>query len=380
MIIRQSDPDLESVARRILQNEIDLQPEFQRQEVWSRAKKQKLIDTILRGWAVPPIHLIQSDVLDEVLDGQQRLTAIRDFFSGAFPVDGHIPPVDNEIRELDGLHYEDLPAKFKRLVNRHTLRVYSITESSPQETSELFYRLNQPTALTSGEQRNALYGPRRAQMKEIVGLMISDGISAPEIGFSNARLSYDDVIARALVVLERGTLREKISESLISDTFRSEEPFSQCIFEGASSAVKVVVTAAKEGRVNLNKASFLSFVVYFARRGAAATPSIFELIAALSRGKRSTSFGNLRLEPFSSIFHDRASSRVTDVSSVTVRDFCIARCHWELDPNADFNIAESSILAEFRSGAEDASQFFRESHYEEEIVQRVMASGWGEKI
>ena len=39
-----SDPDIETIVRRIDRKIIDLQPDFQRGEVWSTAKKQRLED------------------------------------------------------------------------------------------------------------------------------------------------------------------------------------------------------------------------------------------------------------------------------------------------------------------------------------------------
>src|SRR5687768_14304864 len=95
------DPDVTTLMRRIERGRIDLQPDFQRGEVWTRPKKQRLIDSILRGWHVPPIHLVRrpSGYFD-VLDGQQRLTAIRDFTQGQFPVKGDIEPLDARIKNL----------------------------------------------------------------------------------------------------------------------------------------------------------------------------------------------------------------------------------------------------------------------------------------
>ena len=49
MKISASDPDIETLVGRIRKNELNLRPDFQRGEVWSEAKRQKLIDTILRG-------------------------------------------------------------------------------------------------------------------------------------------------------------------------------------------------------------------------------------------------------------------------------------------------------------------------------------------
>lgn len=89
-----SDPDIQTIVSRIKTGDIDLQPDFQRGEVWSRAKKQRLVDSVLREWHVPPIHVIEdlTSRKQEVLDGQQRLTAIRDFVDGEFAVDGTVIP------------------------------------------------------------------------------------------------------------------------------------------------------------------------------------------------------------------------------------------------------------------------------------------------
>ena len=86
-----SDPDVETVVGRIADNSLNLQPEFQRGAVWSRQKQRLLIDSILRNWYVPPLHVVRTeDDRQEVLDGQQRLTAIYEFTQGFYPdsVDG----------------------------------------------------------------------------------------------------------------------------------------------------------------------------------------------------------------------------------------------------------------------------------------------------
>jgi hypothetical protein len=146
-----SDPDVETIVSRIQSGDIDLQPEFQRGEVWSKPKKQRLIDSILRDWHVPPIHVIENSESKkhEVLDGQQRLAAIRDFVRGLFPVDGSTEPLDKSIRALDGLFYDDLPANRKRQFNQFTIRLFRIVDYRGSEPGELFFRLNQPASKSS---------------------------------------------------------------------------------------------------------------------------------------------------------------------------------------------------------------------------------------
>jgi hypothetical protein len=78
MRIYPKEPDLYTIYRRIKLGEIDLQPDFQRDLVWNKPKKQSLIDTILREWQFPPVFMVvpsTGGTLD-VLDGQQRLNAI----------------------------------------------------------------------------------------------------------------------------------------------------------------------------------------------------------------------------------------------------------------------------------------------------------------
>ncbi|MGY6568691.1 MAG: DUF262 domain-containing protein [Salinarimonas sp.] len=370
MIIKPSDPDLESVARRLLDNEIDLQPEFQRQEVWPRAKKQKLIDTILRDWAVPPVHIISGEETDEVLDGQQRLTAIRDFFLNKFPIASNIKPDTETIKDVAGKFYKDLPKHVKRKIDRYTLRVYNIQNASPQESAELFYRLNQPTALTSGEQRNALHGERRDQMKQIVKLMIDCGFSSETIGFSNSRLAYDDVIARSLVTLENNSIRQKITEGRISDAFRVEYPFSDIDFNLIRKIVSLIGESVSYRPCRMNKASLFSILVFLQRFHIDNLNLINELLQ-LSARKDSIDPHNELIELYIKIFNDRSASRVTDISSVVLRDFSLARITTLVSSDINFSDDEYTCIRK----VQHKEYYLHESG--KDLEQEVLNSSWG---
>ncbi|MCJ8191066.1 DUF262 domain-containing protein [Sphingomicrobium aestuariivivum] len=67
--------------------QIDLDPDFQRRNVWSPLAKSKFIESIFLGVPIPQILLTskkghRSSFL--VLDGKQRLTTIREFLDGEF--------------------------------------------------------------------------------------------------------------------------------------------------------------------------------------------------------------------------------------------------------------------------------------------------------
>ena len=264
-----SNIQLETIISRIENGTLNLQPDFQRGEVWSVAKQKKLIDSILRGWRIPPIHVVASDdLIDEVLDGQQRLAAIRDFCSGKFSIDGRIEPRNSEIEYLDGMYYDELPIKVKRMFLKYEISFITLTEYEPSEPAELFDRLNQPMKLTSAEQRNAYMGETRNQIKELVRFFENSGASIETIGFSNSRLAYDEIIAKFCYAIEIKTLRQKIVASNISEKYRLNDSFSDDTIEKCHSTISRFVDIIKihyrkaTGRLKFTKATLYSWLVF----------------------------------------------------------------------------------------------------------------------
>jgi hypothetical protein len=68
-------------ADRAGDGELNLNPPYQRDVVWSNSSSQKLIDSILRGIPLPSIILatVAADQRYQIVDGKQRLTAILRF-------------------------------------------------------------------------------------------------------------------------------------------------------------------------------------------------------------------------------------------------------------------------------------------------------------
>jgi hypothetical protein len=358
-----SDPDIRTIVNRIKDGDINLQPNFQRGEVWGELKKVKLIDSILRDWHVPPIHVVEikESGQQDVLDGQQRLVAIRDFVNGKFAIDGRIEPFNNEIIKLDTLTYELLPDVWKRKFDKFTIRVYSITDYLPSEPGELFYRLNQPTNLTSAEQRNAFYGPAREQVKLIVEQFNILGLSKREIGFSNSRMAYDDVVARLCIYLDFGTLREKVTANILADKFRDEKGFSNLAIVRAKSSVVLFSDVVKYFGENIkfNKATLLSWLLFLTKFDDVSeidkqTIGRFIYDFEFSRSfKGNNSNFNLSSNVsvlLLSIYSDRSSSRVADVSSVLIRDLIISAHFYSYNENMYLNhllVENEEKLAEF---------------------------------
>ncbi|MDQ0659479.1 DUF262 domain-containing protein [Paenibacillus sp. W2I17] len=392
MRLMPSDPDISTIVNRIIDGDINLQPNFQRGEVWGDTKKIRLIDSILRDWHVPPIHVVEikESGRQDVLDGQQRLVAIRDFVNGLFSIDGTIEPINDEILKLDGIKYNQLPPYWKRKFDKFTIRVYSITDYLPSEPGELFYRLNQPTNLTSAEQRNAFYGPAREQVKMIVDLLAKYGLTKREIGFSNSRMAYDDVVARLCLYLDAGMLRDKITASILADKFRDEDGFTSKSINRAEHTVIMFskVVGYFDENIKFNKATLLSWLLFLTRVEDQVIDDIGRFIYSFEKS-RNTYISDYRgyeisINKFLSlynIFSDRSSSRVADVSSVLIRDVIIWINYYiySLENNHSHLIEQNSNLMKIK---DLINLINNNSEFEMEniLLNFIEFSGWGKSI
>lgn len=385
-----TDIEIETLVGRIRDKDIDLQPSFQRGEIWSPQKKKKLIDSILRGWRIPPIHVVEShDNLDEVLDGQQRLATIRDFYDNKIPVDGTIEPYSSEISALDGMLYKDLPVGWQRQFRKYPISVVRLTEYEPEEPAELFYRLNQPSALTSAEQRNAYIGETRNQVKRLSNYFSSLGADKEKIGFSNSRLAYDEIISKFCYVVEIGTLSKKITSNDISKKYRENEPFSDDCFNTVSNTLKHFmdsISSFNDFKFSFNKATLFSWLIYIRQHLDVGSEQLIQVIAnfeycrSIIKGKYKNIDGEyenrfLRLQkdlPFLEImlntFNQRSSMGSTDALSIIYRDIIIA-------------IFGDSVLLGESQLLQSAIGRFQERESMNYVLESLTEQyGWGEKF
>lgn len=108
---------------------INLHPEYQRRLRWSSSQKSKLIESLLLNIPVPPVFFYESSAARyEVMDGQQRLNTIRDFFSGAFALSGL-----KVLTPLNGLRYPKAPPRVKRTLDRANLSAIVLLMESESE-------------------------------------------------------------------------------------------------------------------------------------------------------------------------------------------------------------------------------------------------------
>lgn len=141
---------------------LNLRPEYQRRLRWTTPQKSRLIESLLLNIPIPPVFLYESDAARyEVMDGQQRLNAVKEFLAGGYALSGL-----QVLKPLNGLRYLRCPPRVKRALDRASLSaIVLLLESEPAENLTLtdirrfiFDRLNTGgTKLNHQEIRNAIY-------------------------------------------------------------------------------------------------------------------------------------------------------------------------------------------------------------------------------
>lgn len=158
---------------------IELDPEHQRiGGIWTREKKQLLIDSLLNGFDVPKLYLQEfmpplkkgeHVYRYSIIDGKQRLQAIWDFIDGKLPLASDFEYLREDTVNAAGLTYAELSVRYQHLKSRFDatqLDIVLVSTGEPELIEDLFSRLNEAVPLNAPEKRGALGGPLPAKITE----------------------------------------------------------------------------------------------------------------------------------------------------------------------------------------------------------------------
>jgi hypothetical protein len=187
--------------------ELIIEPEYQRLFRWDEIKQSRFIESVLLEMPIPPIYVIElTDNKYELIDGLQRISTWM-HFRGRHPLrrdptTGHMTAlVLNDcdiVHALNGLTYDTLPSALKIKLKRHFIRVEVIRkESDARLRYYMFKRLN-----TGGEQ-----------------------LSEQEVRNCTIRLldnSVNDLITKLATDEAFGALTDTISENKKERMYREE--------------------------------------------------------------------------------------------------------------------------------------------------------------
>lgn len=154
MKVSRENKPVKTLISKLKRNNIILKHKLQRREsVWSNANKALLIDSLLRGYVVPPVYAIVENNVQYVIDGVQRLSTLKGFYNDEFAISKKAEPVIIEGTEYDisGLKFSKLDQVVKDELDSSAITVYEITEYTDKDVREMFSRLNSGKPLNTSQ-------------------------------------------------------------------------------------------------------------------------------------------------------------------------------------------------------------------------------------
>lgn len=156
-VVPQSETkEIDTIVKQIDEGRIKLNPEYQRKYILDNKKASRFIESILLTYIIPEVQLFKERVNSELIDGQQRLTAVYNFRKNLYKLTGlEIAP------KLNGYTYDDLSDSMKELFNSYKLncRITNRNKNSDKMYKvSIFNRLNKGSKpLIAQEIRNCVY-------------------------------------------------------------------------------------------------------------------------------------------------------------------------------------------------------------------------------
>src|SRR5262245_4388710 len=145
-------------------NQLELNPRFQRRNVWTDRAKSFLMDTIIRGKPIPKIFIRQKInattrvSIREVVDGQQRLRTILSYLNDGFTIS------KRHHDKFGGLYFSQLGQiddQIQANVLNYELSVDLLVNMPDSEVLDVFSRLNSYAVILNEQEKiNATrFGP-----------------------------------------------------------------------------------------------------------------------------------------------------------------------------------------------------------------------------
>lgn len=255
-----------SLYDQIIDNAIDLDPEYQRDVVWPELKQSGLIDSMLRNYYMPPVIFAVSTADDgselrTCIDGKQRLTSIQRF------MDGQIPHKDSFTNER--LWYKPSATNARRkLLPKQLLHQFAnkqivcveYSDINPDQEREIFQRVQLGVALTPAERMQAIVGPWPTIIREIQSQVLGENGFQGYLDWGHARGRDFQCMASIGYLIENHPKPTVPSAPTLEKWLLRSDPVSPKLREDLLDTFRVFLILARDQRYSrsLNKPTRVS--------------------------------------------------------------------------------------------------------------------------
>ncbi|MEQ9875977.1 DUF262 domain-containing protein [Pectobacterium brasiliense] len=135
----------------VIEESINISPEYQRHFVWDEVRQSQLIESIFLGIPVPNLFMATNeDASWDVVDGVQRITTILNFMCQEEQLTGILKKFKKlkltgmeKLTQMNGLYFDDLPNNLKLMFSTRSIRLTVLNDKSDFNVRyDLFERLN----------------------------------------------------------------------------------------------------------------------------------------------------------------------------------------------------------------------------------------------
>ena len=256
-------------------------PIQRKSEIWTNAQKSLLIHSMLANYPVPNIYVLREDSeqVDEkkkpifnyyVMDGKQRLTSTLSYIWGDFPLDDNIPSitVDETEYEIAGKYFCDLDEPVQFEIRRYKFEIIAFEDCSNREIEEIFFRLNNSTALTKSQIAKAKIG---VELAGIVSEILESRFFSVSCSFTGAQLKASDdqrCLLQAMMLLDTNyvsgfELKDFSENSILEYSESIRESYSDKQIVTLRSAIEYLTDAFPEKNKQLKKIN-IPMLIYLA--------------------------------------------------------------------------------------------------------------------
>jgi hypothetical protein len=195
--VETKNTQMDSLIKRIKNDEIDLAPGFQRRAgIWSDKAQSLLIESMLIKIPLPAFYMdATNDDRWLIVDGLQRLTTIRRYvISEELALSGL-----EFLTDYEGKKFSELPRSFQRRIEETDIVVYQIQPGTPDDVKfDIFRRINTGgEPLSAQEIRHALNQGQVTQWLESLANSAAF-TAATEGGISPKRMDDRECVLRFL--------------------------------------------------------------------------------------------------------------------------------------------------------------------------------------
>ncbi|GJE94133.1 hypothetical protein PsYK624_103010 [Phanerochaete sordida] len=159
---------------------INLDPQYQRDVVWPESKQIGLIDSLMRNYYVPPIifavkrNPMTGEDVRVCIDGKQRLTSLRRFLDGEIAHKDLTTGKKYFFKQAKGAKRAILPQTLVRSFQMKQIVCMEYSEIDEEQEREIFQRVQMGMALTVAERMQAISGPWSDIIREIQAAVIGE--------------------------------------------------------------------------------------------------------------------------------------------------------------------------------------------------------------